>query len=54
MRRRRAEVRVVPPDPVYGEVLVTKMVNKIMWDGLFINDPGIVAASRKQSGQEKS
>ncbi|WP_448375003.1 30S ribosomal protein S7 [Fervidobacterium sp.] len=33
MRRRRAEVRVVPPDPVYGEVLVTKMVNKIMWDG---------------------
>ncbi|MGQ9855622.1 MAG: 30S ribosomal protein S7 [Fervidobacterium sp.] len=33
MRRRRAEVRVVPPDPVYGEVLVTKMINKIMWDG---------------------
>ncbi|HCI28716.1 MAG TPA: 30S ribosomal protein S7 [Fervidobacterium sp.] len=33
MRRRRAEVRVVPADPVYGEVLVTKMVNKIMWDG---------------------
>ncbi len=33
MRRRRAEVRVVPPDPVYGEVLVTKMVNKIMWNG---------------------
>lgn len=33
MRRRRAEPRIVPPDPVYGEVLVTKMVNKIMWDG---------------------
>ncbi|AFG35494.1 30S ribosomal protein S7 [Fervidobacterium pennivorans subsp. shakshaketiis] len=33
MRRRRAEVRVVPPDPVYGEVLVTKMINKVMWDG---------------------
>jgi small subunit ribosomal protein S7 len=33
MRRRRAEIRVVPPDPVYGEVLVTKMINKVMWDG---------------------
>lgn len=33
MRRRRAEVRVVPPDPIYGEVLVTKMINKVMWDG---------------------
>ncbi|ABS60989.1 MULTISPECIES: 30S ribosomal protein S7 [Fervidobacterium] len=33
MRRRRAEPRVVSPDPVYGEVLVTRMVNKIMWDG---------------------
>lgn len=33
MRRRKAEPRIVPPDPVYGEVLVTKMINKIMWDG---------------------
>ncbi|MGC8820612.1 MAG: 30S ribosomal protein S7 [Fervidobacterium sp.] len=33
MRRRRAEPRIVPPDPVYGEILVTKMINKIMWDG---------------------
>lgn len=33
MRRRNAEPRIVPPDPVYGEVLVTKMINKIMWDG---------------------
>ncbi len=33
MRRRRAEPRVVSPDPVYGEVLVTRMINKIMWDG---------------------
>ncbi|MCX7654009.1 MAG: 30S ribosomal protein S7 [Fervidobacterium sp.] len=33
MRRRRAEPRIVPPDPVYGEVLVTKMINKVMWDG---------------------
>ncbi len=33
MRRRRAEVRPVAQDPIYGEVLVTKLVNKIMWDG---------------------
>ncbi|PLV60234.1 30S ribosomal protein S7 [Thermotoga sp. KOL6] len=33
MRRRRAEVRQVPPDPVYGDVLVAKLINKVMWDG---------------------
>ena len=33
MRRRKAEVRVVSPDPVYHDVLVTKFINKIMWDG---------------------
>ncbi|WP_448516250.1 30S ribosomal protein S7 [Pseudothermotoga sp.] len=33
MRRRRAEVRKIAPDPVYGDVLVAKLINKIMWDG---------------------
>ncbi len=33
MRRRRAEIRQVPPDPVYGDVLVAKLINKVMWDG---------------------
>lgn len=33
MRRRRAEVRKIVPDPVYGDVLVAKLINKIMWDG---------------------
>ncbi len=33
MRRRRAEIRNVTPDPVYHDVLVTKFINKIMWDG---------------------
>ncbi len=33
MRRRRAEVRKVSPDPVYGDVLVAKLINRIMWDG---------------------
>jgi|UniRef100_A0A7V3RES9 small subunit ribosomal protein S7 len=33
MRRRRAEVRGVTPDPVYRDELVTRFINKIMWDG---------------------
>ncbi|HBT39640.1 MAG: 30S ribosomal protein S7 [Thermotoga sp. 50_1627] len=33
MRRRRAEVRKIAPDPVYGDVLVAKLINRIMWDG---------------------
>jgi len=33
VRRRRAEKRQVPPDPVYNDVLVTRLINKIMWDG---------------------
>ncbi|MBZ4651151.1 30S ribosomal protein S7 [Thermosipho sp. (in: thermotogales)] len=33
MRRRRAEVRKVPPDPIYNDVLVSKLINRVMWDG---------------------
>ncbi len=33
MRRRRAERREIPPDPVYNDVLVSKLINKVMWDG---------------------
>jgi small subunit ribosomal protein S7 len=33
MRRRRAEKRKIPPDPVYNSVLVQKLINMIMWDG---------------------
>jgi len=33
VRRRRAERREIPPDPVYGDVLVAKLINKVMWDG---------------------
>lgn len=32
-RRRRAEVRQLQPDLVYGDVLVTAFINKIMRDG---------------------
>ncbi|HEY8541366.1 MAG TPA: 30S ribosomal protein S7 [Pseudothermotoga sp.] len=33
MRRRRAEVREISPDPVYQDILVAKLINRIMWDG---------------------
>ncbi len=33
MRRRRAERREIAPDPVYGDVLVAKLINRVMWDG---------------------
>lgn len=56
MRRRRAEVRKVLPDPVYHDELVTRFINKIMWDGKrsvaqknFYNALDIV---REKSGKE--
>ncbi len=33
MRRRKAEKREVAKDLVYGSELVTKIINKVMWDG---------------------
>jgi small subunit ribosomal protein S7 len=32
-RRRRAEVRDIPADPVYNSTLAEKFVNSMMWDG---------------------
>jgi small subunit ribosomal protein S7 len=32
-RRRRAEPREVPADPVYNSTLVERFVNSMMWDG---------------------
>lgn len=32
-RRKRATARTWEPDPVYGSVLVTRLINKVMWDG---------------------
>lgn len=32
-RRREVPKREVPPDPVYGNELVSRMVNKLMWRG---------------------
>ncbi len=33
MRRRRAPKRPVMPDPVFNSEIVTKFINKVMWDG---------------------
>ena len=33
MRRRRAPIRPVLPDPVYGSKVLTKFINKLMLDG---------------------
>ena len=32
-RRRKAMVRSVLPDPVYGDIMITKFINKVMLDG---------------------
>jgi small subunit ribosomal protein S7 len=33
MRKRRPKVRVIAPDPRYGDQLVTKFINNLMWQG---------------------
>jgi len=33
VRRRRAERRPIQPDPLYNDILVSKFINMIMWDG---------------------
>ncbi|ARJ56269.1 30S ribosomal protein S7 [Campylobacter cuniculorum] len=33
MRRRRALVREVLPDPIYGNKIITKFINSLMYDG---------------------
>ena len=33
MRRRKALVREVLPDPIYGNKVITKFINSLMYDG---------------------
>lgn len=33
MRRRKAPVREVMPDPIYGNKIITKFINSLMFDG---------------------
>lgn len=59
MRKAKPKKRVILPDPVYGEVKVTKFVNNLMYDGkksiaysIFYNALGIV--ENKMKNQELS
>jgi len=54
MRKAKPKKRVILPDPVYGDVRVTKFVNNLMYDGkksvaysIFYNALGIVEAKMK-------
>ncbi len=33
MRKRKPKIRVIQPDPRYGDEMVTKFVNNLMWKG---------------------
>ena len=33
MRKRKPKLRIIPPDPRYGDPLVTQFVNNLMWQG---------------------
>ncbi len=33
MRKKRAEIREISPDPVFNSVRVARFINKLMWDG---------------------
>lgn len=33
MRRRKAQIREVLPDPIYGNKIITKFINALMYDG---------------------
>ena len=33
MRKRKPKVRIIAPDPRYGDPLVTQFVNNLMWEG---------------------
>jgi len=56
MRRKRAEKRPIEADPVYGNVLVTKLVNKVMQDGKKAKAQEIVYKSlevlKEKTGEE--
>ena len=56
MRRRRAPVREVLADPIYNSIVITKFINKLMYDGkksvaqslLY----GALAKAEKKSGEK--
>ena len=33
MRKRKPKVRIIAPDPRYGDTVITQFVNNLMWQG---------------------
>ncbi len=59
MRRRKAPVREVMPDPIYSSIVVTKFINKIMLDGkkstaekIIYSAIDMIDSKREESGIE--
>jgi small subunit ribosomal protein S7 len=59
MRRRKAPVREVMPDPIYGSKVLTKFINKVMLDGkkstaekIIYSALDIISAKGEKSGIE--
>jgi len=59
MRRRKAPVREIMPDPVHGSKVLTKFINKLMWDGkkstaekIMYSALDIIAARGEKTGIE--
>jgi small subunit ribosomal protein S7 len=59
MRKARAKKRVLLPDPVYNDILVTRFLNNLMYDGkkttassIFHEAIGVVAKRTSEDGLE--
>jgi small subunit ribosomal protein S7 len=59
MRRRKAPVREVMPDPLYNSIVVTKFINKVMFDGkkstaekIIYSAIDMIDSKREESGIE--
>src|SRR5215208_7187553 len=53
-RRRRADVREIPADPVYNSTLAEKFVNSMMWDGKKTTAQNIFYAAMDKLGERAS
>lgn len=54
MRRRRAPIREILGDPVYGSKVVTKFINKVMYDGKKSVAEKIIYAAFKKIEEKSS
>ncbi|MBC8167535.1 MAG: 30S ribosomal protein S7 [Bryobacteraceae bacterium] len=50
-RRRRAEIREIPADPVYSSTLAEKFVNSMMWDGKKTTAQNIFYSAMEKLGE---